>query len=87
MTSSDGLSDVPQWKVYPNPAQDYLIIEFPATTEVPRFRIFDTSGRNWLMPSVQVEGDKYRIDLSSIPKGSWYLLEEVSGRVSLVGVE
>jgi hypothetical protein len=87
MTGRDGLSDVPQWKVYPNPAQDYLIIEFSATTEVPRFRIFDTSGRNWLMSAVQLDANKYRIDLSFLPKGSWYLLEEVSGRVSLVGVE
>jgi hypothetical protein len=87
LTGRDGLNDLPQWKVYPNPAKDYLIIEFSTSTEIPRFRIFDTSGRNWLMTAVQVEADKYRIDLSSVPKGTWYLLEEVSGRVSLVGVE
>lgn len=87
MTSTDELSKLPLWSLYPNPAQDFMIIEIPSMTETPSFRLFDTLGKSRLIPAIQLDSEKFRIDLSSIPKGSWYLLEEISGRVSLVRVE
>lgn len=69
------------WKIYPNPAGDYIIIE--ASGAQPRrstsaYRLFDTHGR--LMGQGRISDTVFRIDLNELLPGIYTVEIEGAGR-------
>lgn len=68
-------------RVYPNPATDYLFVEYAGKNGNTEFRILDVTakkvlGRREIAPSVN---SRYKLSLHNIPSGA-YLLEAVNGK-------
>ena len=66
--------------VYPNPASEYIIINFNGTTDVRNLNIklLNTRGEVIMNQQVQVTDTSYRLDLNQKPKPGTYFLQ-VSG--------
>lgn len=86
MTGTDEVSEMPVWKVYPNPAKDYLMVEWAKGIDPVHFKLFDTLGRVSDLDAEPTAIGLYKLNLSEVPDGMWYLLEEKSGRVVRVQV-
>jgi hypothetical protein len=58
--------------IYPNPARDFCMIEFPeALNEPVRLSVFDASGR--LMRNVKLADQKSLLEISDLSEGLYYL--------------
>ncbi len=58
------------FKVYPNPSQDFLVVEWDGIMHVD-FNVFDVLGRK--VSSFSANGGRKFIDVSSLPSGSYFL--------------
>jgi hypothetical protein len=58
-------------KIYPNPATDELILEFPENLFGSELRIYDILGKMERM--FDLTGRKNRIDISSLPSGIHFI--------------
>lgn len=54
--------------IYPNPTQNYVVIDWPATTSVKSISVFDLTGKRVLQEE-NVSGEQTQIDLSTLEKG------------------
>lgn len=57
--------------VYPNPASDYIQIKLTEAISVGKAMLFDLSGK--LMLTENFESNEFRLNVKSIPVGSYYL--------------
>jgi hypothetical protein len=57
--------------VYPNPAMDYIQIKLTDPISHAKAMLFDLSGK--LMLSENIESNEFRLNVESIPAGSYYL--------------
>jgi len=68
---------LPKISVYPNPAQENIIIE--TETPIKSIRIFNNLGQEFNLPASFYE-DRIQIDIRSLPTGIYYIsLAHVSG--------
>lgn len=58
-------------KIFPNPTQDILNLEYDKTIKIEQLKIFDFQGQ--LVKSLQVENGFSQISISDFPKGVYYL--------------
>ena len=65
------------FKVYPNPANSYLFIEYSGATKTP-VRIIDMSGR--VMKSLFTTGVKTRVDTNEFPAGTYII--SIDGKIN-----
>mgnify|MGYP003634934233 FL=1 len=81
ITSIDALSILEQSiQIYPNPAKDYLFIEFPDELKVSNINLYRIEGKQ-IPTNYNVVSKK--IDLNALPKGIYMLqLEHKTGRVN-----
>ncbi len=63
-------------KIFPNPTQDILNLEYSETIKIEQLKIFDFQGQ--LIKSLQVENDLSPISISNFPKGVYYLKIETA---------
>lgn len=71
-----------QFSVHPNPTPDMLEVNFPAPTEVYRYRMLDASGRT-LLAGIPQGNRGFRIDLRDLPRGGYFLeIQSEEGTVS-----
>lgn len=61
-----------QYNVFPNPTPDFLEINFPAPTQVYRFRMLDSQGRT-LMAGAPQGSRGFQVDLRKLPRGGYFL--------------
>jgi hypothetical protein len=68
-------------RVYPNPASDFLLVEYSGRDGVSELRIMDIVGKKVLSKPEVVLGanSQYRLSLRGLPAGT-YLLEAVIGK-------
>jgi len=59
-------------KMYPNPAADFLTVEWPAEEGLQRISVIDLSGRI-VSQDVSDNSGRKTIDISSLPSGVWQL--------------
>ena len=64
------------FKVYPSPAQTYLMVELSENVEV--LNLTELSGRQ--VKSFQVSGEKTTLDVSNLPRGMYILSGQYEGR-------
>lgn len=65
-------------KIFPNPTQDILNLEYDEITKIEALNIFDFQGQ--LIRSLQVENPISQISISNFPKGVYYLkIETIKG--------
>ena len=67
-------------QLYPNPAVDFIYLQF-GENRVVRIQIFDLTGK--LVSNIQLNDSSYRLDVSSYRSGS-YILKAVDERGSSV---
>jgi hypothetical protein len=67
MTSSSASS------VYPNPASSYLTVKLGATGSASDLQVSDVRGREVLGTTVQAGNEGYRLDVSSLATGTYFL--------------
>lgn len=73
------------FKVYPNPANDLLVI-IKDGDDLVNYELFDTSGR--MMMNDSFNSSEYRLDISSLQSGMYILrLVESNGNVSLEKIQ
>ena len=63
-------------KIFPNPTQDILNLEYDETLEIEQLKIFDFQGQ--MIRSLQVENDFSQISIADFPKGVYYLKIETA---------
>lgn len=63
--------DLENFKMYPNPANDYTSIELPPQTEAAQIQIYDVSGRKVKETALSVANNK--IDLSGLHSGMYLM--------------
>ena len=63
-------------KIFPNPTQDILNLEYDKTIKIEQLKIFDLQGQ--MMRTLQVENDSPSISISNFPKGVYYLKIETA---------
>jgi hypothetical protein len=77
-----------EWKVYPNPARDHIIIEsgtgFPHPQE---FILFDITGKQVLHQQLTQSGNKIPVDLPRLDPGIYIYLLQSAGQRSHGKVE
>ncbi|MFZ6051205.1 DUF7619 domain-containing protein [Halocola ammonii] len=54
--------------IYPNPTQNFIVIDWPTTTSVKFIEVFDLTGKRVLLRS-GLKGEQSKIDLSGLEKG------------------
>jgi len=76
---------VNQWTAFPNPAQDYLVLQSKNQHPVDRIQVFDALGRlqQTLSPSV---GEQIRIETAAWAVGMYWVVIEQEGSVARVKV-
>ncbi len=73
--------DALNWKVYPNPSRDLLMVEVPFIAETMRLNLLDMTGR-LLKTGQHLEEGLNRIDVSGLQQGMYLLmLETPRGRL------
>ncbi len=58
------------FKIYPNPANDYLIITYAKDSDIT-FKLFDATGK--LLITKQLNGRSNRIDINTLAKGIYFI--------------
>lgn len=58
------------FKIYPNPANDYLIISSDKESDIT-FKLFDATGKNLI--TKQLSGKSNRIDINTLAKGIYFI--------------
>ncbi len=58
------------FKIYPNPANDYLIISSDRDSDIT-FKLFDATGKNLI--TKQLNGKSNRIDINTLAKGIYFI--------------
>ncbi len=73
--NASGLASTPgqSLRCYPNPVRDRLEVEYPAGTSPRRLEVFDLSGRKVYQSAITSGAQRSRIDMSSLPAGSYLL--------------
>jgi len=75
-------SNVLEFKVYPNPANDRLNVELSADEALDvDLRMIDVQGRMFHLPILEGEAGTYRLDISHLAPGIYLLEKVVSGAV------
>ncbi len=64
--------------VYPNPASEYIIINFPVSYQKAMFELFDVNGREVLSKSVNKDE---RVNVSQLKGGLYVYRFEVDSRM------
>jgi hypothetical protein len=65
---NDSYQEFPNIKVYPNPSNDIVTVEFLGNLKVDTFKIFDTKGT--LIRTYEVKG-KNKIEIQNLAKGTY----------------
>mgnify|MGYP002152219187 CR=1 FL=1 len=73
--TSAPVTEIPEFRLYPNPARDYFTIESPAGIEY--VRVFDLGGR--LVLSMRVDDHRTQLPTVSMQNGL-YIIQVISGR-------
>lgn len=66
----ESINDISNISVYPNPAQENIIIE--TKTPIKSIRIFNNLGQEFNLPAIFYQ-DKIQIDIRNIPTGIYYI--------------
>ncbi len=69
------------WKIYPNPVQDFIMIDVVTPSEINTIKLYDLSGR--LLIAKNYSGAIFQFDMSVLKQGT-YLLEINNGKLSRV---
>lgn len=79
--SEDNTSDQPEFSVFPNPATDYVTMEFKGTiSDDFEVTLFDVNGKSIFQGKVPKDGQTKTIDLSSFASGIYYLKTIIEGK-------
>ncbi|MDA3883298.1 MAG: T9SS type A sorting domain-containing protein, partial [Bacteroidales bacterium] len=75
-TCPDGINDASlnQLQIYPNPASNSITIDLKNNHRSLNADIFDASGK--LVLSTNINGEQTKIDISTLPPGSYQLVIE-----------
>lgn len=76
LSIEEPISDLPKISVYPNPAQENIIIE--TKTPIKSIRIFNNLGQEFNLPASFYE-DRIQIDIRSLPTGIYYISSSHDG--------
>lgn len=81
---ADNKIDEDGFRVFPNPAHDYLLVHTAFPGENTTWSIHSTAGHAVLTGSFNKDVNPQRLDIGSLPSGSYLLRISGSGRVSTV---
>ena len=73
MSLDDATVDEKAFMFYPNPAKDFIILEFETLHESERVQIFDLRGRMVKIAEAGVGEKQMRIDISDLLKGTYII--------------
>ena len=65
--------------LYPNPANETLVISFQNEVEIIDVTLYDALGRNVLRKTVQSILNKATLDISTVPIGLYYIVLDIEG--------
>lgn len=77
LPSATNETTLAQWRLYPNPADDLVLIELGKMSDAVQFNIQDLSGRLVFAKSIQLGEQRIQVDVSKWPPGL-YLVESVN---------
>jgi len=60
-------------KLYPNPTNNNAYVKFSKAVELKGYELFDGLGRKVFDRKIQGITSEFKVDVSSLPKGSYYL--------------
>jgi hypothetical protein len=60
--------------VYPNPANDYITVEHPISSEGANIKLYDMSGKLLLVTKVEKNTSQSKVKVISLPRGSYNVL-------------
>ena len=78
--------NVARLSAYPLPAAQMMNVTFLENASPGTLRVADTRGREWMTLPVSAGAGSMRLDMSSLPAGSYYLLLERAGAMSACAV-
>ncbi|HMQ46616.1 MAG TPA: DUF4465 domain-containing protein [Saprospiraceae bacterium] len=70
MPSADTYQNKPSWQYYPNPASNFLILNWPETNPA-QLRVMDVNGK--MMASEKLQSGKNEISLEPFPSGIYWM--------------
>jgi hypothetical protein len=73
ITSNSQAIDNPHLSIFPNPASTYLMIDWPAHN-ITSLKLFDILGRPVIEVSNSSSGSQYRMDVSQLSSGEYFLI-------------
>lgn len=65
-------------KIYPNPTQDFIKVELPASVQQANIKFFDLQGRHISTVPTSAGNHRYQIDLSEMVPGQYLLVIEMN---------
>ncbi len=75
--------EVPSFKVYPLPANNYLTVEYNSSSNVESYHLYDIFGNSILQKNAKISDGKIRFDVSNLCSGSYYFIVRLNDDSSL----
>ena len=61
------------FSIYPNPANDYIIVSYHKTQRISSMKIYDVAGKNYQL-TINNEELRIKVDVKTLPKGEYILI-------------
>ncbi len=72
---------ISQMKIYPNPASDYVVLEFGETDKPVSMKLLDSNGK--IIKYSDIDDSRYNVDISNLPAGLYFIELSQTGRFNI----